>query len=446
VQPEIEFFTHLGSGLTCSVAPASPHTTTTARMPICPQCGSQRVWKDGLRYNQVGIIQRYLCRKCAYRFSDPCENRNQTNPEFTKSQKLNIKSANDIFSGWNRRGDLGNPRNGALKSTTAPGPKTRREPCNQHEAVKAMESRTQETAAGATTTDPATIQGKIVDHSFWLLKNGYRESTIRMRTRLLKFLAKKCGNLMDPESVKEAIAKHQVSETYKFNMVNAYHTFLLSQGLTWTPPRYQQCEKQPFIPTEREIDDLIASCRPRMATLLQILKETGMRIGEAWKLKWVDVDTVNNVISVNDPEKRSNSRTIKVSSKLIAMLNMLPKKDEKIFGYAWQENMEESYLWHRRQIAVRLQNPRIAQITFHTFRHWKATMEYHRTKDLIHVQKLLGHRNIMNTMRYTQLVQFENDDYHSAVAKTIDEARQLIENGFDYVTDIEGVKLFRKRK
>jgi integrase len=183
-----------------------------------------------------------------------------------------------------------------------------------------------------------------------------------------------------------------------------------------------------------------------MATLLQVLKETGMRIGEAWKLKWIDVDTVNNVIAVNNPEKHSNSRTIKVSSKLVAMLNALPKKDEKVFGYTWKENMQASYLWHRRQIAARLQNPRIAQITFHTFRHWKATMEYHRTKDPIHVQKLLGHRNIMNTMRYTQLIQFENDEYHSAVAKTIDEARQLVEGGFDYVTDIECVKLFRKRK
>lgn len=47
---------------------------------------------------------------------------------------------------------------------------------------------------------------------------------------------------------------------------------------------------------------------------------------------------------------------------------------------------------------------------------------------------------------YTQLVQFENDEFHSAVAKTIEEARQLVEGGFDYVTDIEGVKLFRKRK
>ncbi len=34
----------------------------------------------------------------------------------------------------------------------------------------------------------------------------------------------------------------------------------------------------------------------------------------------------------------------------------------------------------------------------------------------------------------------------SAVAKTVNEARALIESGFDYVTEIDGFKLFRKRK
>jgi hypothetical protein len=59
---------------------------------------------------------------------------------------------------------------------------------------------------------------------------------------------------------------------------------------------------------------------------------------------------------------------------------------------------------------------------------------------------LLGHKNIQNTLTYTQLLKFENEEYHSATAKTIEEARQLIESGFEYVTDLEDVKLFRKRK
>jgi len=41
---------------------------------------------------------------------------------------------------------------------------------------------------------------------------------------------------------------------------------------------------------------------------------------------------------------------------------------------------------------------------------------------------------------------FETDEYSSAVAKTLDEARKLVEAGFEYVTDIEGVSLFRKRR
>jgi hypothetical protein len=37
-------------------------------------------------------------------------------------------------------------------------------------------------------------------------------------------------------------------------------------------------------------------------------------------------------------------------------------------------------------------------------------------------------------------------EYTPRVAKTIEEARQLIEQGFDYITEIENIKIFRRRK
>ena len=40
----------------------------------------------------------------------------------------------------------------------------------------------------------------------------------------------------------------------------------------------------------------------------------------------------------------------------------------------------------------------------------------------------------------------QSDEYASAVAGNLDEARSLVEAGFEYVTEVEGVKLFRKRK
>lgn len=60
--------------------------------------------------------------------------------------------------------------------------------------------------------------------------------------------------------------------------------------------------------------------------------------------------------------------------------------------------------------------------------------------------KMLGHRNIQNTLVYTQLVNFEGDEYYSAVAQTVDEARKLVESEFTFVCDLQGMKIFSKHK
>jgi hypothetical protein len=73
-------------------------------------------------------------------------------------------------------------------------------------------------------------------------------------------------------------------------------------------------------------------------------------------------------------------------------------------------------------------------------------MEYQKTKDILHVMQLLGHRNIQNTLVYTHLINNESDQFSCKVAKRVEEATDLVEDGFEYVTDIEGLKLFRKRK
>ena len=58
----------------------------------------------------------------------------------------------------------------------------------------------------------------------------------------------------------------------------------------------------------------------------------------------------------------------------------------------------------------------------------------------------MGHRNIKNTLVYTHLIQFSSEEFISKVAGTIEEACNLIEAGFEYVTDMDNVKIFRKRK
>ena len=316
-----------------------------------------------------------------------------------------------------------------------------------------VETALRKAGAGATKPTQKDMEAKLIEYSMWLLKEGYAETTIQIRTRLLKTLKKRGANLFDPESVKEVIAKQKTwSESSKSEIVNAYDRFAFMMGLTWQRPMYHKTQPLPFIPMESEIDQLIAGCGKKTATYLQTLKETAMRPGEAWRLKWIDIDSKRRLIRLNKPEKNSNPRIWKVSDKLMSMLNRLPKKSEYVFATSsGQRPMKQNFRAQRKSIARKLSNPRILQIKLYTLRHWKATMLYHQTKDILYVMKFLGHKNIRNTLTYVTIEATifgldDSDEFTVKVAETLKEACELLEAGFEYITDIDGKKIFRKRK
>ena len=281
-------------------------------------------------------------------------------------------------------------------------------------------------------------------------REGYRESTIRSTVAALKAIAKR-SNLLEPEQVKAYLSRAPMGEGRKETVVDYLKRFYEFLGVRFEKPRYRRIDKLPFIPLESEIDALIAGVGKKTAAFLQLIKETGMRPGEAWRLKWIDLDLQNNTITIT-PEKHSRARRYQISNRLVAMLNALPRKWEYIFHSPNVDHIDSlewfrrTFLYRRKNLAKKLQNPRLEKITFKTLRHWKATMEYHRTKDILHVMNVLGHKNIKNTLVYAHLVDIKDDEYVCKTAKGVDDAKALIESGFEYVTDIGDVKLFRKRK
>lgn len=127
------------------------------------------------------------------------------------------------------------------------------------------------------------------------------------------------------------------------------------------------------------------------------------------------------------------------------MLNTLPKDEDPIF-IGSLNIFRRTFRKYRKRMAQKLKNPRLTKITFHTFRHWKATMEYYRTKDILYVKELLGHRDIKTTLMYTQLVSFQSDRYHVKVSQSLKEDKELLASGFEYVTERDGLKIYRKPK
>lgn len=83
-------------------------------------------------------------------------------------------------------------------------------------------------------------------------------------------------------------------------------------------------------------------------------------------------------------------------------------------------------------------------------RHWKATMLYHQTKDILYVKEFLGHRKIDSTLLYIQIerVLFKetSDEFTVKVANEPEEIKALLEVGFEYVCEKDGLMFFRKRK
>ncbi len=170
------------------------------------------------------------------------------------------------------------------------------------------------------------LHGKLLEFLWWMKKQGYKETTISSKGKRLSRLIKLGANLFDPESTKEVLATQNWKESSKETTAYAYDLFAKWLGIKWDKPRYKPPRKLPFISLEREIDDLVAGCNNTyLSTFLQILKETGARAGEAFNLKWIDIDLERKTLTVT-PEKGSDPRVFKISNKLASMLSSLTKK------------------------------------------------------------------------------------------------------------------------
>lgn len=411
--------------------------------PPCPQCGSSMLFKDGLRYLVDDCkVQRWLCRNCGYRFSHSdlllLNNKKALGFQQIRSLRpdLNASDMSQHVSIIDTQSLKGKPDIAYERQVCAALAR----------GAKNLSATETKTVAGEIGKQQQDVKGKLLEYAWLLKKRGLAENTIRNRLYLLSILAEKGADLMNPDSVETVLATETWTASNKSGSVAAYRSFTKTFNIPWIPIKVRYEPSQPFIPLESELDQLIAASGKRTAAFLQALKDTGARAGELCKLKWTDVNEQNNTISINKPEKGSRSRTVKVSAKTIAMINTVSKKYGDYIFNQRRQAIYDSFSRKRKQLAEKLQNPRLRQIHFHTFRHWKATMEYQKTRNILYVKHLLGHKRLENTEIYTHLIEFENEEYHSATAKTIEEAKQLIESGFEYVTEMEDIKLFRKRK
>lgn len=62
------------------------------------------------------------------------------------------------------------------------------------------------------------------------------------------------------------------------------------------------------------------------------------------------------------------------------------------------------------------------------------------------MKQILGHKSLDNTMLYTLLIDFKDDEFTVSVAHSEEEAVKLTEAGFEFFCDYGANKILRKRK
>jgi len=279
--------------------------------------------------------------------------------------------------------------------------------------------------------------------------NGKGDYWIKFVRKALSHL-KKNADLNRPEQVKQFIASKNVTNGYKKNLALAYNLFCKYYKIDWEMPKYKVQSRTIRIPTTEKLNMLIARAGKTLGLKLTISKETGLRPIELCNLRVKDIDFDKRRIHPTTA-KNGASRILRMSTKLSARLQALIEAktldlNAKIFnGNA--EAYSKAFRQMRNLLANKIEDQTLKTIRLYDLRHYFATMLYAKTRDMLYVKQQMGHKKIETTLIYTQLLHLEEDDnFTCKTASNVKQATELIENGFEYIQEIDGIRLYRKRK
>jgi integrase len=293
-----------------------------------------------------------------------------------------------------------------------------------------------------------SVHSEKIFNALWCMKKDrFAETTIRVTDRRLRMMDR-AVDLDDPERVRDYLGKKQGKNSYIEGLADAYNRYDRYNGITWSKPLIKRSSQPPYVPSGEEITILVSDAGKKYSLILSVLRDTGMRPIELEraKLRWFDLN--RGLVNV-ETAKYGAARTLRLKPKTVAMLKEYLGKhnfglNDHIFPKA--RTMRTAFQRIRRRTAEKLQRPELMRISLYSFRHYFATVTYQKTKDILLVKRLLGHKRIENTLVYTHLVDFRDEEFTVRAASTVAEASKLIESGFEFVNEIDGTALYRKRK
>jgi len=215
-------------------------------------------------------------------------------------------------------------------------------------------------------------------------------------------------------------------------------------------PKYIQEAKNIALPTKEKLLMLIANAGRLLSMKLQLSMETGLRPVELCRLKVKDIDLDHKTVNPTTA-KHGNPRTLPITENFttkiqehITRKNLTP--NDRLFAGEDPDHYGKQYRMMRNKLSQKLKDPSIHTIRLYDFRHYFCTKKLYDINNPYTVMVLMGHKKLETTQKYMHLLNLNDDEWTCSGATTAKEAMKLIEAGFQYVTTIEGIQLFKKRK
>jgi len=300
----------------------------------------------------------------------------------------------------------------------------------------------------ATNVLPPVSSGSLFN-AFWSIRT-LSKSTQQAYSKYLKRM-NRIVDLNDPVKVEKCVLGLECSNKSRNNYLMAYSHYCRANGIEWARPNLRN-ERYPVkIPTEERINMIISSASPRYATIFHLSKY-GLRPDEISKITLRDLDLDHGTLSVRT-SKMGLERTLLLKAEIRDLLKEFVAEGKitvvKDRLFPQTKTIMNGWRVCRRKAYNKFKDLELLKIRLYDLRHWFGTTSYIKCRDIFHVQYLMGHRNIGSTLHYLHiakgLVNY-SDDFTVRVASTIEEFTNLLESGFEFVSDYQNLKICRKRK
>jgi len=245
-----------------------------------------------------------------------------------------------------------------------------------------------------------------------------------------------------------------LSNGYKRRFLETYGIFCEANQIPYDKPKLRYQPPIPLIPTTKDVNAIISSASLKYSCILKIMSEIAVEGAELHRTHISQIDKEEGKISINGTKGHANG-VYKLKSQTADMLRQyLAKRPDQEYPFPTPKALGQNFRKIRARTAIKLSKPSLRHVLLKNFRNYAGAIFYKTkgNKDPIATMRFMRHKCLETTMHYLRAINLDEPEEYTTrtiqlgTSNTQKEIIELLDSGYQYITDADGYKYFRKRK